>query len=156
MPAVPNIQSPSTPAGSPSNEDVNYISDGEDNPGPLSNGYESSDGEDQDEDDWNISDINVAPLPHVRRIKRVLEQLRANEKDGLHRIAALAAKETALPPGILMQNAKYLRGYAAANKNLQIDQWAYKEHFAAAIIDEATGEAMEYRHLMEKPDLRAL
>ena len=55
-----------------------------------------------------------------------------------------------------MQNAKHSRGYAAANKNLQMDEWAYKEYFAAAIIDETTGKTMENRDLMKKPDLKAL
>ena len=55
-----------------------------------------------------------------------------------------------------MQHARYSRGYAAANKNLKMEEWAYKEYLAAAIIDETTGEAMEYRDLMKKPDLKAL
>ena len=50
-PAETNTQSPSTPAGTPLNKNVNYISDDEDEPGPLSNGYESNDNEDQDEGD---------------------------------------------------------------------------------------------------------
>ena len=98
----------------------------------------------QDKDDWNMSNINVAPSPHIQRNKHVLQQLKDNEKDGLHRIAALTVKETALPPGILIQNTEYSRGYAATNKNLQMNEWAYKEYFAAAIIDETTGKAMEY------------
>jgi hypothetical protein len=47
------------------NNDANYISDDEDEPGPLSKGCESSDNEDQDEDDWNMSNIEVAPSPYV-------------------------------------------------------------------------------------------
>ena len=91
-PIAASNQSPSTPAETPSNNDANYISDNKDKPGPLSRGYESSTDKDQDEDDWNMSNINVAPLPHIRRSKCVLQQLRNNKKDGLHRIAALAAK----------------------------------------------------------------
>ena len=54
-----------------------------------------------------------------------------------------------------MQNVKYFRGYAASNKNLQRDKRAYTEYFAAAIVDETTGKAMEYRDLMKR-DLKAL
>ena len=66
------------------------------------------------------------------------------------------ATETTLPLGILMHDAKYSRGYAVTKKKPQMDEWAYKEYFAAAIIDETTGKAMEYRDLIKKPDLRAL
>ena len=41
--------------------------------------------------------------------------------------AALAAKETALPPGLLMRNSKYSSGYGNTNKNLQMEEWAYKD-----------------------------
>ena len=37
-----------------------------------------------------------------------------------------------------------------------MDKWAYTEYFAVAIIDETTGEAMEYRDLTKKPYLKAL
>ena len=99
---------------------------------------------------------NVAPSPHIQPSKRVLQQLRDNKKVGLHRIVALSAIETALPPDILMQNAKYSRGCTTVNKHLQMDEWTYKEYFAAAIIDETTGKAMEFRDLMKIPDLKAL
>ena len=101
-PTSASNQSPSTPAGTPSNDDANYISGDEDESGPLSRGYKSSDDEDQDKDDWNMSNINVAPSPLIQRSKYVIQQLKDNKKDGLHRITALAAKETVRPPGILM------------------------------------------------------
>ena len=37
-----------------------------------------------------------------------------------------------------------------------MDEWAYKEFFVAAIIDERTGNIMTYRDLTKKPDLKAL
>ena len=120
-PIAASKQSSSTPAGTPSNNNANYISVNKDKPGPLSKGYKSSNDEDQNEDEWDMSNINVAPSQHIRRSKCVIQQLKNNNKDGLHRIAALAAKETELPPGILMQNAKYSRGYTVTNKNLKMD-----------------------------------
>ena len=147
---------PAAPSHSPtpfdSSNDTNYVSDDENEPAPTSKDYESS----EKEDDWDMDNLNTAPSPHIRRSKRVMQQLRDNEKDGLHRIAALAAKETALPPGLLMRNSKYSSGYGNANKNLQMEEWAYKEYFAAAIINASTGEPMKYRDLMKKPDLREL
>ena len=38
--------------------------------------------------------------------------------------------------------------------NLQQNEWAYKEHFEGAVIDEDTGEALEYRDLTEKEKYR--
>ena len=108
-----------SPTASPSSNDTNYVSDDKDEPGPLSKDYESSD----DDDDWDMTNLDIAPSPHIRRSKRVMQQLRENEKDGLHRIAALAAKETALPPDLLMRNSKYSSGYGNANKNLQMEEW---------------------------------
>ena len=37
-----------------------------------------------------------------------------------------------------------------------MEEWAYKDYFAAAITNESTGEPMEYRDLIKKPDLREL
>ena len=58
-------QPPSTPAGTSSTNNANYISDNNDEPAPLSKGYESSGNKDQDKDNWDMSNIKVAPLPHV-------------------------------------------------------------------------------------------
>ena len=55
-----------------------------------------------------------------------------------------------------MRNSNYSSGYGNANKNLQMEEWAYKGYFAAAIINESTDEPMEYRDLIKKPDLREL
>ena len=55
-----------------------------------------------------------------------------------------------------MRNSKYSSCYGNANKNLQMEEWAYKEYFAAAIINESTGKPMENRDLMKKSDLREL
>ena len=35
--------------------------------------------------------------------------------------------------------------------DLQLNEWAYKQHFAGAVIDEETGESLEYRDLMKLP-----
>ena len=65
-PIAASKQSPLTPAGTPSNNDANYSSNDEDEPGPLSRGYKSSDDEGQDKDNWNMSNSNVATLPHIQ------------------------------------------------------------------------------------------
>ena len=38
--------------------------------------------------------------------------------------------------------------------NLQLNEWAYKEHFAGAIIDDKIGEKLEYRDLIKRPELK--
>jgi len=35
-------------------------------------------------------------------------------------------------------------------------EWAYHDHFAGAIIDETTGESMEYRDLIKSEKHRAV
>ena len=83
------------------------------------------------------------PGQGLRRSKRVLSQLRENEKNGLGRIAALAATETATIPGLACRANKYQGNYTNANKFLQMDEWTFQQYFAGAIIDEETGQAME-------------
>ena len=34
--------------------------------------------------------------------------------------------------------------------NLQMSEWSYKDCFAGSLIDEDTGESMEYRDLIKK------
>ena len=41
-----------------------------------------------------------------------------------------------------------------ANQHLQLYEWAYKEYFAWAIIDDKTGQSLEYRDLIKRPELR--
>ena len=68
----------------------------------------------------------------------------------MHRIAALAATETATVPNLVISEGKLIRGWAQANQNLQLNEWAYKEFFAGVIIDEKTGESLEYQELIKK------
>ena len=44
-------------------------------------------------------------------------------------------------------------GYHCANLSLQLDEWAHDFYFVGAIIDEATGEKLEYRDLIKRPEL---
>ena len=44
-----------------------------------------------DDEDWDFNS-NPESHPRIRRSKHILQQIRDNEKEGLHRIAALAAK----------------------------------------------------------------
>ena len=68
-----------------------------------------------DDDDWDLSSI-PEPHPGIRRSKQILQQLRDNEKEGLHRIAALAATETATIPDLTISESKLTRGWAQANQ----------------------------------------
>ena len=41
------------------------------------------------------------------------------------------------------------RGLGYANEILQMEEWAYADLFAGSIIDDVTGESMEYRDLIK-------
>ena len=66
----------------------------------------------------------------------------------------LAANETAIMPRMQIKSDVSSRGYTEANQHLQLDEWAYTEYFAGAIIDDKTGESLEYRDLIKRPDLK--
>ena len=117
-----------------------------------------TDSNEEDEEDptsvadfWKVDD--PPPNQQLRRSKRVMQQIRQNNQEGLHRIVALAATESAVVPGVTVnEHARYARGYAGANQKLQLNEWAYD--FVGAIIDEKTGEKLEYRDLIKRPELR--
>jgi hypothetical protein len=62
--------------------------------------------------------------------------------------------EKAEVPDLSIKNNKTTRGWASANMNLQMREWAFKEHFAGAIIDDKTGKKLECRDLIKRPNLR--
>ena len=72
----------------------------------------------------------------------------------MHRIAVLAAKETATIPHLAISEGKLTRGWTKANQNLQVDEWAFQDCFAGAIIDKTTEESLEYRELIKRPETR--
>jgi len=51
-------------------------------------------------------------------------------------------------------NRKLARGYGLANEVLQMSEWAYEDLFAGAVIDEVTGESLEYRDLIKNDKYR--
>ena len=53
-----------------------------------------------------------------------------------------AAKETTEVSRLQIMLSGSRKGYAAANQYLQLDDWAYKEYFAGAIIDDKTGQVL--------------
>ena len=53
-----------------------------------------------------------------------------------------------------MEQRKLTRGYASANLSLQLGEWAYDTYFVGAILDEKTGDTLEYRDLIKRPELR--
>ena len=113
----------------------------------------SSRGRTADDEEW---DFNFIPEPHpgIRRSKRILQQIRGNEKEGLHRIAAVAAKEAASIPNLTISNSNLTKGWTKANQNLQLEEWAFQDYFADAIIVKTTGESLEYRELIKRPETR--
>ena len=79
-----------------------------------------------------------------------------------HRILALAAAETAEIPRLTIQQHKLAKRYGAANLELQLREWGYKTHsdwteannFAGAIVCPNIGKMLEYRDLINVPELR--
>ena len=90
------------------------------------------------------------PRNVVQRSKCMLQQLRDNEMEGLHRIAALTAQETEAWPDLDLKTHDLARGIAGANFSLQLHEWAYEDLFAGTILDEKTGAQLEYRDLIKK------
>ena len=85
-----------------------------------------------------------------------MQQMRQNERDSLHRFAFLAAKEQAAIPDLTLKSKKLARGWSGANLDLQLNKWAYEDHFAGAVIDKETGDSLEYRDLMKLPKYKAI
>ena len=87
----------------------NYISDAE-----------------EEEEDWNAPPPAPVPGQGLRRSKRVIEQLKRNEKEGFERIMAFTASESAVVPDLPIAKNKYDRGFAAANQPIQMDKWVFE------------------------------
>ena len=79
-------------------------------------------GDEEEEDSYTIEEDTPLPGQGLRHSKRVLEQMKRNELEGLERIAALVATETAEMPGLPISENKYKRGLASANKHLQMNE----------------------------------
>ena len=62
----------------------------------------------------------------------------------------MAEYETAAIPDLSIRSKIFTRGMSGANMNLQMSEWSYKDCFAGSLIDEDTGESMEYRDLIKK------
>ena len=54
-------------------------------------------------------------------------------------------------PDLTVQRSKLARWWGGANLNLQLDEWAFEQNFTGVVIDDTTGEALEYRHLIKNP-----
>ena len=98
-------------------------------------------------------DDELATATSIQRSRHILSQRQPDEHDTLHRIVELAAEETVTVPELAVHKRKLTMGYHCANLNLQLDEWAHKFYFVGAIIDESTGENMEYRDLINRPEL---
>ena len=73
---------------------------------------------DNENEDWD-EPSSAVPGNGLQRSKRVMQQLKANEKDDLQRIVMLAAKETTEVPRLQIKPNGLSKGYAAANQHLQ-------------------------------------
>lgn len=96
-----------------------------------------------------ISDDEDKDLPQPRHSPRIEQQKRTHA--GMpNPIAALAANETVTVPDLIIhQHRHYTSKYSAANKHLQMSEWTWSTYFANSIIDDKTGEALEYRNLIK-------
>ena len=91
-----------------------------------------------DEDDTHTTRRKRSP-----RLNTLVNAERPNAVGNApHRSVALAAKEKAKPPRLVIKQHKLTRGYGAANLELQLGEWGYEDHsdwaeannFAGAII----------------------
>ena len=104
-------------------------------------------------DDVDDEDENTTSNHRPRRSKRVITQKRKSDNDDLHCIAYLAANEFADIPALTVKHIG-TRVLGGANMHLQLDEWAYDEYFANAIIDEETGKLLEYQDLLKLENYR--
>ena len=98
------------------------------------------DDQESDAEHWNCEG-NI-PGDGLRRSKRVKDQIKQNNLEGLHHIVALAATESAEIPDLKLNSPDNKNNYKAANHYLQMNEWALEKYFAGAIICEKTGEAL--------------
>ena len=42
------------------------------------------------------------------------------------------------------------KGIGQANSNLQLNEWEHQKQFAGAVIEDDTGQALEYQDLIKK------
>ena len=98
-------------------------------------------------------DDEESVAPTVRRSKRIQQSSQPADQD-LHHIAILAETDHTPAPQLKVNQCKFARGYAAANHNSQLEEWAYKLYFAGAIVDDETGKSLEHRGLIKRPHLK--
>ena len=86
------------------------------------------------------------PSPKSRLSRRVITQQHQDEGDKLHRIAFLAA----INPDLTIKDNRPTQGLGGANVHLQLSERAYDQHIAGAVIDDDSGEQLEYQDLVKK------
>ena len=69
---------------------------------------------DDEDEDWSKPNTNPVPGNGLRQSRRVMQQLKANERDDLQQIVMRAAKETAEVPRLQVTDTVSSQGYAAA------------------------------------------
>ena len=104
------------------------------------------------------------PTRHRRNpcLNKYVEDKRPDRSNNVpHRIVALVAAETDEVPRLVIKQHKLARGYGAAKLELQLKEWGYESHskraeaknFAGVIVCPTTGKILEYRDLINVPEL---
>ena len=106
------------------------------------------------EEDWTCK--GAIPGDGLRRSKRVKQQIRANNLDGLHQINNLMATDPTTMPDLTINPEKTTSMYGAANHHLQMNELAFQEYFAGAITCKETGQPLEYRDLIKRPEVKEI
>ena len=84
------------------------------------------------------------PSPRSWSSRRVITQQHQDERDKLHRISFVAAHN----PYLAIKENRPTRGLGGVNVNLQLSEWAYAQHISGEVIDDDTGEQLEYRKIV--------
>ena len=92
----------------------------------------------------------TSPRPRVRRSRRVIAQQHQDECNNIHRIAFLATRN----PYLTIKDNRPTQGLGGANVHLQLSERSYAQHISGSVIDNDTGQQLEYRDLVKKDKCR--
>ena len=103
-------------------------------------------------------DNNSTPAPpRAQRSKRVKQRLLSQENEKHCHLLNLVANDAAPMPNLTIRDGtEASNGLHKANQHLQMQEWAFQEYFAHAVIDEATGKSLEYRDLIKDEKLKKI
>ena len=99
-------------------------------------------------------DSGCLQVPPTQRNTHLLNQCQPDDNGILQRIVTLVTQKTAKAQALVVDTWQLMMGFHCFNFNLQLDKWVHNFYFTGTIIDEITGEQMEYRDLTKRPGLR--